>query len=62
MSARIDLAHCQFSFMEQKKFFRPNWCSPEGINTVYVFIFLGANFCVFHGHFVICENNFFVNP
>ncbi|XP_065883777.1 integrin-linked protein kinase-like [Dysidea avara] len=29
MTARVDLAHCQFSFMEQKKIFRPNWCAPE---------------------------------
>lgn len=41
MTARIDLAHCQFSFMEQKKIFRPNWCSPEGnINTKEVCVFL----------------------
>ena len=42
MTARIDLAHCQFSFMEQKKIFRPNWCSPEGTTivseTICVFI------------------------
>jgi len=30
--------------------------------TVYVFIFVGVNFCGFCGHLVIRENNFFVNP
>ena len=38
MTARIDLAHCTFSFMEQKKIFRPNWCSPEGIASDVKFI------------------------
>jgi len=31
-------------------------------NTIYVFIFVGVNFCGFHGHLVIHENNIFVNP
>jgi len=31
-------------------------------DTVYVFIFVGVNFCGFCGHSVIRENNIFVNP
>jgi len=30
--------------------------------TIYVFIFVGVNFCGFHGHLVIRENNIIVNP
>ena len=40
MAARIDLAHCTFSFMEQKKFFRPNWCSPEGTHHCQYCVFI----------------------
>ena len=30
MTAKLDLCHTRFSFMENEKIFRPNWMAPEG--------------------------------
>jgi len=29
MTAKLDLAHTRFSFMDAQKVFRPNWMAPE---------------------------------
>lgn len=29
MSAKLDMAHTRFSFMDSQKLFRPNWMAPE---------------------------------
>ena len=35
MTAKLDLSHTRFSFMENEKVFRPNWMAPEGTCVVY---------------------------
>ena len=30
MTAKLDLCHTRFSFMENEKVFAPNWMAPEG--------------------------------
>ena len=30
MTAKLDLSHTRFSFMENEKVFTPNWMAPEG--------------------------------
>ena len=30
LTAKLDMAHTRFSFMDNEKVFRPNWVAPEG--------------------------------
>ena len=38
MTAKLDLCHTRFSFMENELVYTPNWMAPEG--TVYTYMYM----------------------
>ena len=62
MTAKLDLCHTRFSFMENELVFTPNWMAPEGMlhtsvhldSVLYTHAHAQHTQCILHTYIYVC--------